>query len=42
MADLAFVFGWGPSVMDPMPILELVEWHGLAIDRVKARNGTGD
>ena len=42
MADLAFVFGWGPSVMDPMPLPELMEWHALAIARVKARNGNGD
>ena len=30
MADIACVFGWGPSVMDPMSLEELARWWGHA------------
>lgn len=33
MADIAIVFGWGPREMDPMPLDELMQWHGHAIER---------
>ena len=37
MADLAVVFGWGPDVMDPMPVDELMRWHGHAVTRSSPR-----
>ncbi len=33
MADLAVVFGWRPADMDPMPLDELMRWHGHARNR---------
>jgi hypothetical protein len=42
MADLATVFGWAPSAMDPMPLSDLVDWHARAIDRAKAKAGIKD
>lgn len=33
MADIAAVFGWGPDVMDPMPVPELMRWHAQAAKR---------
>lgn len=33
MADLAILNGWGPAVMDPMPVAELMHWRELAIER---------
>jgi hypothetical protein len=35
MADLAVVFHWGPDVMDPMPIGELMAWRERAAERSK-------
>lgn len=40
MADLATVFGWSPSVMDPMPLGDLMDWHARAIERAKAQAGS--
>lgn len=34
MADIALVFHWSPSVMDPMDIVELAEWR----ERARVRN----
>lgn len=36
MADIATVFGWPPSVMDPMTLAELMEWR----ERARLRTGT--
>ena len=33
MADLALVFHWAPSAMDPMPLAELMGWHARALKR---------
>lgn len=33
MADLAIVFRWGLSEMDPMPLDELMRWHAHAVER---------
>lgn len=38
MANIAAVFHWTPAAMDPMPLGELMEWHGRAI----ARSGAED
>lgn len=40
MADLAFLFGWAPGVMDPMPLDELMRWHGLALARAPIKKAT--
>lgn len=37
MADIAAVFHWGPDIMDPMPLTDLMGWHDLAIERSKAQ-----
>jgi hypothetical protein len=42
MADVASVFHWSPSVMDPMSLPELMGWHARAIERLKAMNGVKD
>lgn len=42
MADLAAVFHWPPSAFDGMSIPDLMRWHALAIDRLKAMNGIKD
>ena len=34
MADLAVVFHWPPSVMDQMPLRDLMGWHKRAVDRL--------
>lgn len=39
MADLAIVFGWAPSTMDPMPLSELMAWRARAARR---HNPEGD
>lgn len=36
MADIALVFGWPPSVMDPMALEELMDWR----EHARLRNGT--
>lgn len=33
MADLAQAWGWGPPMMEPMPLAELLGWHTLARKR---------
>ena len=33
MADLAVVFHWPPSAMDPMPLAELMSWRAEAAKR---------
>lgn len=33
MADIAVVFHWGPNVMDPMPLHELLSWREAARQR---------
>lgn len=33
MADIAVIFHWPPTVMDAMPLEELVMWHGEARKR---------
>lgn len=42
MADIATVFHWPPSAMDPMEVVELLEWRELAVDRWNAIHGKGD
>lgn len=38
MADLAMVFHWGPTEMDPMPLEELMDWRERARRRVEPPN----
>ncbi len=38
MADIAAVFGWGPDVMDPMPLEELARWREKARQRLPGAN----
>lgn len=38
MGDLAAIFHWGPDVMNPMSLDELLKWHRLAIDRWNRMN----
>lgn len=33
MADIAVVFHWGPSAMDPLSLAELMEWRERARER---------
>lgn len=33
MADLATVFGWTPSAMNPMSLSELMGWRTKAVKR---------
>jgi len=33
MADIAVIFHWGPPVMDPMGLAELMQWRGRAARR---------
>lgn len=33
MADIAVVFHWGPPVMDPMSLSELMGWRARAAER---------
>jgi hypothetical protein len=33
MADVAVIFHWGPPVMDPMSIAELMQWRASAAKR---------
>ncbi len=33
MADLAMVFHWGPSDMDPLSLAELMDWRERARKR---------
>ncbi|EIU1687333.1 GpE family phage tail protein [Pseudomonas aeruginosa] len=35
MADLAIVFHWGPSELDPMPLSDLMAWREQARKRVE-------
>lgn len=35
MADLAMVFHWSPTVMDPMSLAELMDWREQARRRVE-------
>lgn len=35
MADLAYVFHWQPSELRRLPVEELLEYHRLAVERVK-------
>lgn len=35
MADIATVFHWPPSVMDAMPLSELMDWRERARVRVE-------
>jgi len=39
MADIATIFGWVPSAMDPMGLTELMEWHARVVERAKAKAG---
>ncbi|MBV8973402.1 MAG: GpE family phage tail protein [Sphingomonadaceae bacterium] len=38
MADVAVVFHWPPSAMDPMSVRELMDWRA----RAARRNGSDD
>ncbi|PKQ40641.1 GpE family phage tail protein [Pseudomonas sp. YY-1] len=40
MADIAVIFHWGPSEMDPMPLPELMQWREQARKRSGTDNGT--
>jgi len=33
MAEIAVIFQWGPPVMDPMGLAELMQWRGRAARR---------
>ncbi|WCM29205.1 GpE family phage tail protein [Sphingomonas sp. QA11] len=33
MADLATVFHWSPTVMDPMSVADLMDWRARAAAR---------
>ncbi|WBQ17844.1 GpE family phage tail protein [Sphingobium yanoikuyae] len=33
MADIAAIFHWGPPVMDPMALSELMQWRADAAKR---------
>jgi hypothetical protein len=37
MADIASVFHWHPGEMDPMPLLELMQWREQARRRIEAK-----
>ena len=37
MADVAVVFGWGPSEMREMEIDELLDWHRRAKERAAVK-----
>lgn len=39
MADIAAIFHWGPDVLDAMPLEQLAEWHGMAVDRWNRMQG---
>lgn len=41
MGDIAAIFHWPPSVMDPMDLGELIHWHGIAVDRWNRMHGDG-
>ena len=37
MADVAVVFGWGPSELRDMTIDDLIDWHRRARDRAAVK-----
>jgi hypothetical protein len=39
MADLAFVFHWGPADLDPLSLTELLEWRERALERWNQTHG---
>lgn len=39
MADLAMTFHWHPDEMDDLHPSELLRWHKLAVERLKAQGG---
>nr|WP_229797487.1 GpE family phage tail protein [Jeongeupia chitinilytica] len=38
MADIAVIFHWGPEVMAPMSLTELMEWR----EHARQRSGADD
>ncbi|MBC3346547.1 GpE family phage tail protein [Pseudomonas sp. SWRI196] len=38
MADIAVIFHWGPTEMDPLPLTELMDWR----ERARKRSGAKD
>lgn len=38
MADLAEAWGWGPPIMEPMTLADLLGWRSQALERRRQDN----
>lgn len=42
MADIAAILHWPPATMEAMRFVEILDWHGRAVDRWNTMHSGGE